>query len=55
MEEGGRTKRSTKEGKKMSRDEKVKGIYGAGVQKKGKCEIFLAQGQGSQPVKPDSM
>jgi hypothetical protein len=36
MEEGGRTKRSTKEGKKMSRDEKVKGIYGAGVQKKGK-------------------
>jgi hypothetical protein len=31
-----RTERSGKEGKKMSRDEKVKGIYGVGVLKKGK-------------------
>jgi hypothetical protein len=36
-DEEGRIERSVKEGeKKMSRDEKVKGIYGVGVLKKGK-------------------
>jgi hypothetical protein len=34
-----RTGRSVKEGKKMSRDEKVKGIYGVGVLKKGKLTV----------------
>ncbi|KAH0820517.1 hypothetical protein GEV33_002274 [Tenebrio molitor] len=46
-DEESRIEKFVKEEKKMSRDEKVKGIYGVGVLKKGK-------GQGSRPDKPDA-
>jgi hypothetical protein len=40
-DEESRIERSVKEGEKMFRDEKVKGIYGVGVLKKGKGKLTV--------------
>jgi hypothetical protein len=51
-DEESRIKRFVKEGKrkKMSRDEKVKGIYGVGVLKKGKVSERYIQKTYSTPI-----